>query len=63
MQKAKFAYYQEDDMYIGYLEEFPDYITQGETLNELKINLIDIYKELSSGSIPHVIHVGELEIA
>lgn len=50
-------------MYVGYLEEFPDYMTQGKTLEELELNLIDIYKELTSGRIPCVHHVAELEIA
>jgi len=63
MERQKFVYYQEDDMYMGYLEEFPDYMTQGESLEELKLNLMDIYKELTGGHIPHVRHVGELEIA
>ena len=49
MRKQKFVYYQEDDMYVGYLEEFPDYMTQGKTLEELELNLIDIYKELTGG--------------
>ena len=60
METKKFIYYQEDDMLIGWLEEFPDYRTQGETLDELKENLQDIYAELSSGRIPKVFHVGEL---
>ena len=63
MEMQKFVYYKEDDMYVGYLEEFPDYMTQGETLEELKLNLTDIYKELTSGCIPCVHHVAELEIA
>ena len=50
-------------MYVGYLEEFPDYMTQGESLEELKLNLMDIYKELTGGHIPYIRHVGELEIA
>ena len=45
MEGRKFVYYKEDDMYVGYLEEFPDYMTQGETLEELKLNLLDIHKE------------------
>jgi len=49
-------------MWIGYLEEFPDYRTQGETLEELKENLKDIYEELTSGAIPNVRRVGELQI-
>jgi predicted RNase H-like HicB family nuclease len=62
MEKKKFVYYQEDDMWIGWLEEFPDYRTQGETLEELEENLKDIYEELSSGAIPCVHHLGELVV-
>ena len=63
METKKFVYYQDENMYIGWLEDFPDYKTQGETLDELKENLNDIYKELTSGSIPNVLHVGELRVA
>lgn len=63
MEIKKFIYYQEDDMIIGWLEEFPDYKTQGETLDELKENLKDIYLELTSGRIPRVFQVGELLVA
>ena len=59
----KFIYYQEEDMFIGWLEEFPDYRTQEESLQKLKDNLKDIYDELTSGSIPNVHKVGELQIA
>lgn len=44
--KTKFTYYKEDEMWIGWLEEYPDYRTQGESLSELKENLKDIYGEL-----------------
>ena len=60
--KMKFVYYQEDDMWIGWLEEYPDYRTQGATLEELKENLKDIYGDLTSGSIPAVRRVGELVV-
>lgn len=63
MKTKKFKYFQEDDMFIGWLDDFPDYKTQGATLDELKENLKDIYEELTSGSIPNVIHVGELRVA
>ena len=62
MQTVKFIYYKEDDMWIGYLEEYPDYMTQDGTLEELKENLKDIYEELNSGRIPRVHKVGELEV-
>ena len=63
MKKVKYVYYKEDDMWVGYLEQYPDYMTQGETIEELEENLIDIYKELESGAIPFVRKVAELKIA
>ena len=48
---------------MGWLEEYPDYRTQGETLDELKKNLQEIYNELTSGQIPCVHKVGELSVA
>jgi predicted RNase H-like HicB family nuclease len=63
METKKYIYWQEEKMWIGYLEEYPDYRTQGETLEELKENLKDIYHELTSGAIPHVRRVAELEVA
>jgi len=62
MEKKKFLYWKQDDMWIGYLKEFPDYMTQGTSIDELKENLIDIYKELISGNIPCVRRVVELEV-
>ena len=47
METNKFVYYREDDMWVGWLEEYPDYRSQGETLDELKENLKDIYEELA----------------
>lgn len=63
MKTKKYIHWQEDDMWIGYLEDYPDYMTQGETLEELKENLRDIFRELTSGNIPCVRRVDELEIA
>ena len=62
METKKFMYYKDEDMFIGWFEDFPDYKTQGDTLNQLKENLKDIYKELTSGGIPNVLHVGELHV-
>ena len=50
-------------MWLGHLEEFPDYMTQGETLEELRDNLKDIYLDLTSGNIPGVRRVGELQLS
>jgi predicted RNase H-like HicB family nuclease len=42
-------------MWLGYFEEFPDYLTQGETLEELQENLRDLYKDLTRGEIPGIL--------
>jgi hypothetical protein len=63
METKKFLYYQDADMLIGWLDDFPDYKTQGATLDELRENLKDIYEELTSGRIPNVIYMGELRVA
>ncbi len=61
--KKKYIYWQDDDMWLGYLEEYPDYWTQGETEEDLKENLLDIYQELTSGTIPNIRKVAELEVS
>ena len=63
MKRKKYVYWQDGNMWLGYLEEYPDYRTQGESLEELKENLKDIYKELTSGSVPCIRKVAELELA
>ena len=63
METKKFIYYKDGDMLIGWLEEYPDYKTQGETLEELQENLRDIYDDLNSDVIPCVHRVGELRVA
>ena len=63
MNKKEYVYWQDENIWVGYLSEFPDYMTQGDSLDELKENLKDIYHELSSGTIPCVRRVDELEVA
>jgi predicted RNase H-like HicB family nuclease len=46
MTLLKYTYWQDDDVWLGYFEEYPDYMTQGETMEELQENLKDIYQEL-----------------
>jgi predicted RNase H-like HicB family nuclease len=63
MNTARYVYWQDGEMWLGHLDEFPDYMTQGETLEELQKNLRDIYDDLTGGKIPGVRHAAELPIA
>lgn len=63
MKRIKFIYWQDNDWWLGYLEEYPEYLTQGRTFDELKENLKDLYNDLESGEIPYFKKVAELEIA
>ena len=60
MEKKEYIYWKDEDFWLGYLEEYPDYMTQGRTIEELQENLRDIYKELVSGKIPCVRKAGKL---
>lgn len=63
MEIKKFVQWQDGNMWLGYLEEYPDYMTQGETFEELKENLRDLYNDLTTGAIPSVRKVADLEVA
>ena len=63
MKTIRYVYWQDNNAWLGYLEDYPDYRTQGETLEELQENLKDIFQDVTSGVIPNVKHVGDLQIA
>jgi len=63
MNTVKIVYWEDGDFWLGYLQDYPDYMSQGETLEELKENLKDIYHDLSGGYIPSVRRVDELVVS
>ena len=60
---TKFVYWQEEDAWLGYLQEFPDYWTQGETLDDLKAHLKDLYADLTDGDLPGIRRIADLAVA
>jgi predicted RNase H-like HicB family nuclease len=62
MKMARYVHWQDGEMWLGYFEEFPDYVTQGESLAELESNLRDLYGDLTSGEIPGIRRVAELQV-
>lgn len=61
--KEKFVYWQEDEHWLGYFVDYPDYRTQGQTFEELRENLRDLYADLTSGEIPGIRKIDELVVA
>lgn len=51
MQTVKYMHWQDDGTWLGYLEDYPDYWTQGETLDDLLDHLKDLFADLSGGHI------------
>lgn len=58
----RYTHWQDSSMFLGYLLDYPDYMTQGESEEDLKEHLIDLFHELSSGSLPYVRKVDELVV-
>lgn len=63
VKKARIVFWKDGAHWIGYLEEYPDYRTQGETLAGLKDNLRELHADLTSGEIPCVRRVAEIKVA
>ena len=63
MSGLRFVSWQDREFWLGYLEKFPDYLTQGESVEDLREHLRDLHRDLTSGEIPAVRRVAELEVA
>lgn len=63
IQAVRFVYWEEEGAWIGYFQDYPDYWTQGETLEDLEVHLRDLYDDLTSGELPGIRKVGELVLS
>jgi len=62
MRLIKFVHWEEDGAWLGYLQDYPDYWTQGKTFKDLKEHLKDLYRDITGGKIPSIRKVEELVI-
>jgi hypothetical protein len=46
MKGLRYVYWQDHEFWLGYLEEFPDYMTQGTSVEDLQEHLRDLYRDL-----------------
>ncbi|MGD0007237.1 MAG: type II toxin-antitoxin system HicB family antitoxin [Terriglobia bacterium] len=63
MKTLKFTYWKDGDYYLGFLNDYPDYQTQGTSKEELVCNLKDLLVDLESGDVPYVRKVEDLVVA
>ena len=62
MGSARYISWQGGAHWLGFFEEYPDYMTQGESLEDLQDHLKDLYHDLTSGEIPGVRKAAELAV-
>jgi predicted RNase H-like HicB family nuclease len=59
----RFTYWTDTDgRYLGYLNDYPEHWTQGESLDDLKEHLRDLYNTFNAEAIPAIRKEGELEV-
>ena len=56
-------YKKKNDWFIGHIQEYPDYESQGRTLDELRENLIEIYNDINDGLVPDAEPFHLMEVA
>jgi hypothetical protein len=62
MHTLKYVHWQEGDGFLGYLVDYPDYWTQGESPDDLKDHLVDLFRDITSGELPGIRRVDDLKI-
>jgi predicted RNase H-like HicB family nuclease len=46
MESTKYIYWQDQGKWLGYLQEYPDYWTQGASLEDLHAHVEDLYRDV-----------------
>ena len=63
MKTVQYTFWQDGEFYIGFLNDYPDYETQGYSKDELIENLKSLLIDVESSEIPFIKKVEELVIA
>ena len=62
MKTIRYTFWQDDEFFIGYLNDYPNYETQGYSKDELIENLKDLLQEFESGKVQFIKKVEEMII-
>ena len=63
MSTARYIYWMDGKHWLGYFEEYPDYITQGDSIEDLREQLKDLFRDLTGNEIPGIRRIAELSVA
>ena len=63
MKTLRYTFWQDGDFFIGFLNDYPDYETQGYSKDELIENLKSLLVDIESDEVPFIKKVEELVIA
>jgi hypothetical protein len=61
--KINIVYREEKGWFVGHIQQYPDYESQGKILQELKDNLIEIYEDIRNGLVPDATPFQILEVS
>ena len=62
MDSTKYIFWEDQGLWLGYLQDYPDYWTQGQSLEDLESHLRDLYQDLTNGEVPVVCKLAELSL-
>ena len=63
MRNISYTFWQEEDWFLGFLNEYPDYCTQAQSKEELIENLESLLVDIESQEIPFIRKVEEMVVA
>jgi hypothetical protein len=63
MMEIQYSWWMENGFYLGYLDEYPQYPTQGEDIKDLENGLREIYGWIKDGTLKIKEQKGLLKIA
>jgi predicted RNase H-like HicB family nuclease len=63
MKTVSYTYWKSKGFFLGFINDYPDYITQGETKEELQENLKDLLVDFESNEIPYIRKVEQMQVA
>ena len=61
--KTHIIYKEANGWFVGHIQEYPDYESQGRTIEELRENLIEIHDDINKGLVPDAERFQILEVA